>query len=693
MPNSYYTYRIIVSNYERVQIEKSDSKNDSLGEGSGKFRYQEKVTKEVEELLKITRENKLNNSDESRLLGEALFDVLFDDGLCYNFVNFYTQVVREKKQLLRVELKIDEQSMPKVVSLPWEFMCVPKRFNSSRIWLGTSPNLVFSRYRSQWTTPEPIQLNKNERLRIALVVSAPTNLGAVAYETVLHELEGLAKQEARVELLPLVNPASAVAIDAVLAKEPHIFHFIGHGRLENENHQEVGEIAFVNEIGDAAWVDAGYFSDLLNRHRPSIVILQACEGGKMSTSQAFVGVASSVLQQNIPVVVAMQYEVSNSTANHFSRRFYAELAKGSPVDIAAQEGRRAIALSSTQYKKRDFATPIIFMCVPNGYLFQWSDHDSTVKQTDVKDVSIKTPEPKLPTFEFDIATIEVERSGLFGRDNKLTINRRRHQAEYFSEDLGNKVGLEMVAIPGCTFTMGSPETETDSIDSERPQHQVIVNPFFMGKYPITQAQWQAVAALEQIYRELNPDPSNFKGSDRPVEQVSWYDVVEFCDRLAKATGRDYRLPSEAQWEYACRAGTNTPFHFGETITTDLANYDGTDDKENKWSGSYGRDPKGIYRQETTSVGKFEVANIFGLSDMHGNVLEWCADEWHENYQNAPSSASTWNNNSDGKYRMLRGASWIIIPRFCRSAFRSRYVPEYRDFNLGFRVVVSGARTV
>ncbi len=696
MPKSYYTYRILVSNDKRVQVQKFDFRNQFIGEDSGDFRYQEKVTQEVKELLEITLKNELNNSDKSRLLGEALFDVLFDDGLCRDFVAFHTQVVRENEQLLRVELKIDEQSMPDVMSLPWEFMCVPRRFNANPIWLATSPNLVFSRYRSQRIAAKPIQLNKNERLRIALVVSAPKNLDPVAYEKVQDELKNLDNREVRIELLPVINPASPHAINAVLEKEPHIFHFIGHGRLKNENHQEIGQIAFVDQLGDARWVNADYFSNLFDRHRPGVVMLQACEGGMLSASQAFVGVASRVLQQNIPVVVAMQYEVTNSTANRFSRRFYEELAKGRPVDIAAQEGRYAIALDETEYKKRDFATPIIFMCVPNGYLFDWSDDNSTVKSADAVDSPdppkiIKTPEPILPTFQFDIATIEVERSGLFG-GNQLKIKRRRHQAQYFSEDFGNGISLEMVDIPGGTFTMGAPATEAESTDYERPQHQVTVNPFSMGKYPITQAQWQAVAASPQINRELDPDPSNFKGADRPVEQVSWYDAVEFCDRLAKATGRDYRLPSEAEWEYACRAGTNTPFHFGETITTDLANYAGTDDKENKWSGSYARGPKGVYRQETTFVGSFLVANAFGLYDMHGNVWEWCADEWHDNYKDAPLSGNVWSIKSDSKYRLLRGGSWYNDPRICRSAYRDRNEPDNRNDDLGFRVVVSSART-
>jgi formylglycine-generating enzyme required for sulfatase activity len=271
----------------------------------------------------------------------------------------------------------------------------------------------------------------------------------------------------------------------------------------------------------------------------------------------------------------------------------------------------------------------------------------------------------------------------------LRILTKRQTAQCFIEDLGNGVQLEMVLVKGDVFTMGAPETEEGSSNNERPQHEVTIQTFFMGKYPVTQAQWKAVAALPQVNIELDADPSQFKGDKRPVERVSWYDAVEFCDRLSSHTKRQYRLPSEAEWEYACRAGTTTPFHFGETITTDLANYRGTDNEEYEWSGSYGRGPKGIYREETTIVGSFGVANVFGLYDMHGNVWEWCADHWHENYEGATTDGSAWLDN-DNKPRLLRGGSWNNNPVSCRCAYRSYFNPDLNYNDIGFRVVCAGA---
>ncbi|MGF1674004.1 MAG: formylglycine-generating enzyme family protein, partial [Rivularia sp. (in: cyanobacteria)] len=211
---------------------------------------------------------------------------------------------------------------------------------------------------------------------------------------------------------------------------------------------------------------------------------------------------------------------------------------------------------------------------------------------------------QLQTFTFETVTVDARGT---------IINRRNRQAKYFVEDLGNNLPLEMVQIPGGTFTMGSPPGEAQRLDTEGPQHQVTVPEFFMGKYAVTQAQYQAV---------MGENPSNFKGENRPVETVNWNQAVEFCKKLSEKTGRTYRLPSEAEWEFACRAETTTPFQFGETITTELVNFNGNE--------TYADAPKGQFRQQTIDVENFS-PNSFGLYQMHGNIWEWCLDTWHDNY--------------------------------------------------------------
>jgi formylglycine-generating enzyme required for sulfatase activity len=274
--------------------------------------------------------------------------------------------------------------------------------------------------------------------------------------------------------------------------------------------------------------------------------------------------------------------------------------------------------------------------------------------------------------------------------SRLTIRSYPQKVTGFIEKLGKDIQLEMMLIPGGTFVMGSPLEELNRQDNESPQHKVTVQPFFMAKYTVTQAQWQFVTQLPQVNRELDPDPSHFKGANRPVEQISWLDAVEFCDRLSQHTKKPYRLPSEAEWEYACRAGTTTPFHFGETISTDFANYNG--------NHTYGAGSKGVTRGETTPCGSFGVANAFGLYDMHGNVWEWCADRWHPNYQGAPNDGSAWinerneNKNVSQIYRLLRGGSWYFVPEVCRSAVRDSGNPGYYHSDIGFRVVCAAAWT-
>jgi formylglycine-generating enzyme required for sulfatase activity/DNA-directed RNA polymerase subunit RPC12/RpoP len=254
--------------------------------------------------------------------------------------------------------------------------------------------------------------------------------------------------------------------------------------------------------------------------------------------------------------------------------------------------------------------------------------------------------------------------------------KRPGQAKRFVEELGSGVKLEMVEIPGGEFMMGAPATEKDHVYREKPQHHVQVPSFYMGRYPVIQAQYEAV---------MGKNPSRFKGKDLPVETVSWRDAQDFCRRLTEKTKRRYSLPSEAQWEYACRAGTTTPFYFGETISTDVANFNG--------NYVYSDGVKGKYLEKTTPVGSFGVANSFGLYDMHGNVREWCEDTWHDTYRGAPSDGNSWIDEDLNKQHILRGGAWYDYPNNCRSANRGRPYTDIQDSDIGFRVVYAPQRTV
>lgn len=298
--------------------------------------------------------------------------------------------------------------------------------------------------------------------------------------------------------------------------------------------------------------------------------------------------------------------------------------------------------------------------------------------------------PELLRYEFEV--IKLDARGHLEE-------RRKERARLFVENLAGGVAMEMVEIPSGTFLMGSNPFELEQVENsysrgvpketrpelqkrlsmETPQKIVKVPAFYLGKYEVTQAQWRAVASLPKVSRELMSDPSNFKGGNRPVEQVSWEDAVEFCERLSRATGRRYRLPTESEWEYACRSGTKWPFSFGETIEVDWVNYNG--------KLRYASASRDTNRQQTIASGSLNVANAFGLYDMHGNVWEWCQDVWHEGYTGSPADSSAWLTGDDTSVRVLRGGAWDSAAGECRSSERRPAPNSFRFNNVGFRVVV------
>jgi formylglycine-generating enzyme required for sulfatase activity len=283
----------------------------------------------------------------------------------------------------------------------------------------------------------------------------------------------------------------------------------------------------------------------------------------------------------------------------------------------------------------------------------------------------EAPRPPVPAERlrsFEYVTVTVNSTG------QIT-SRETKQGTQYTEDLGG-AQLEMVEIPGGTFLMGAPVTERNR-NGETPQHRITLDGFYMGKYEVTQAQFEAV---------MGRNPSLLKGPNLPVENNSWWEAQEFCQRISEKTGRKYRLPSEAEWEYAARAGTTTAFAFGETITPEIVNYYG--------DAPYGDAAKGLNRARTISVGSTGVANGFGLYDMHGNVFERCFDEWHSSYlgyDNLPTDGSVWEGGLDPSLRVVRGGAWTSRGFACRSAARDYFSRDSRDGMYGFRVVAVARR--
>jgi formylglycine-generating enzyme required for sulfatase activity len=352
---------------------------------------------------------------------------------------------------------------------------------------------------------------------------------------------------------------------------------------------------------------------------------------------------------------------------------------------------------------------------------------------DYEAVSLKVSNREDQTFAFVVGK-------LVKKQNKWEVEREERQAIGIVQWLTEEVKLELMTIPAGSFVMGAPKTEKDSRENERPQQLITLKSFHLGRFPVTQAQWRVVAGWEKVDRDIeNAEPSRFNQDyvelsddrwQRPVERISWYDAMEFCARLSRETGFIYRLAREAEWEYACRGiereqllkiarkppkvgersrtvqkwltGQSTlsarekkeviglwnqhcyqPFHFGPTLTDKVANYHATD--------TYNNGPKGKYREKTTPVGYLGLANAFGLYDLHGNVWEWCLDDYHDSLEGILSDGQPRQPTKQNSIfsKVLRGGSWYSSPWDCRSAYRVDYDPDDRVNFIGFRVVCEG----
>ena len=265
--------------------------------------------------------------------------------------------------------------------------------------------------------------------------------------------------------------------------------------------------------------------------------------------------------------------------------------------------------------------------------------------------SLLKSDRRLGLESFEFVTFKVNKQG-------NVINRSNKTAQYFRQDLGSGVFIDMVAILGGQF------------------RNIQIPEFFMSKTLITQLQWEAVLKLPKIRIELESNPSRFKGLKHPVERVNWWMAEEFCKRLSIAAKRNYQLPAEAQWEYACRSGTTTDYYFGDTLSPEVANY-------------------GRLTKKTTEVEKYP-ANDWGLYDMHGNLWEWCADHRSSNFGTALIDSSPITSSNENANRVLRGGSWAIDPQVCASSYRSYGSPALVSFvvvsGVGFRVACSSPRT-
>lgn len=278
--------------------------------------------------------------------------------------------------------------------------------------------------------------------------------------------------------------------------------------------------------------------------------------------------------------------------------------------------------------------------------------------------------PPLPVLDIETPRLDAQ-----GR----TLAWRRYRARYLRIEFHDGEALDLMAVPATRFRMGATAGEAHCGAYECRLRSVQTAAFYLARTPVTQAQWRAVAAMPAVAREIDATPACFEGDSHPVECVSWHDAHEFCARLTRASGHALRLPSEAEWEAACRAGSRTPFHYGDTVTAAHARYE--------TSHVYAAEAPAGTPRSTAPVGQ-HAPNALGLHDMHGNVWEWCADRWHDTYAGAPLDGRPWQDGGRGDWRSLRGGSWADAPGKLRSASRSGYPAAAGNRVIGLRIALS-----
>jgi formylglycine-generating enzyme required for sulfatase activity len=530
------------------------------------------------------------------------------------------------------------------------------------------------------------------RIRLLFLSANPDSAGRLALDeearVIQQRLRASAHRDAiEFRACPAARPDDL--LQALNEVSPTIVHFSGHGHRD--------AILLQDDDGVGRPVSTATLKRIFApfAHVVRLVLLNAC----FSHSQA------KALASVVDCTIGLSAAIEDEAARTFAGAFYRAVGFGCSIDNALRQGigalhawrddgvqprlfrRRGIDASKVLLLESPTTAPNLndtaatrSRCELTGPLAVGARAAGSTTTSEVVAGDVAKGLPMLEPRHLVFEVIELDSSGL---ERTSTLS----QADGYAEHLADDVWLEMVNISSGSFRMGSDNNEFGRRRTEGPCHEVVVKSFALGRFPITQLQWRVVAAWPRVRRELSPTVARFRGDMRPVEWITWSEAVEFCERLSAMTGRAYRLPSEAEWEFAARAGTTTPFHFGEAVAPEWVNYDG--------GRSYGSGGRGRKRAETTPVGavpratggsRGRIANAFGLCDVHGNVGEWCRDTWHDSYQGAPADGSAWLEAGDLDRRVVRGGSWLDSARDCRSAARGRGQLDHPYRHVGFRLV-------
>lgn len=622
---------------------------------------------------KLTRGANAPEVLAARDFGGRLFDTVFADSIRHVFERSRGMMFSANHDL-RVRLRLT--NVPDLLDLPWELLFD----QGAGRFLALEPFITLVRHRPVAEPLAPMQVERP--LRVLVASASPHDerypkIEAAQEWAKLERSLGRLREAGHV-VMERCEGIDQVSLVQILERSSwHVFHFIGHGEFDGAG--QSGYLILEDGSGGTRRTSADRLVQIL-RGCPSLrlVVLNTCEGGRTSRMDPFAGLAQSLVRGAMPAVVAMQFPVTDRAAITFAESFYRGLAEAMRVDLALAEARRDVSLAG-QDGEIEWATPVLYMRGDGDlFAFETVPGDSEAGLGAAVSAGSQVPAPRIWV-----------PGGVF-RDASET--------------------PEMVVIPAGEFTMGSPAGEEGRQEGEGPQHRIRVAPAFaLGKHAVTVAEFTRFVEASGYQTEAERDsaggmwtwslarnqwaetrgkcwrdPGFAQDWRRPVVGVSWNDAREYLKWLSGMTGKNYRLPSEAEWEYACRAGTTSSRFWGDD-PSEAYRYANVADRSLK--RQYPAWPWAIHDcedgyAETAPVGSYE-ANPFGLHDMLGNVWEWCEDCWNETIDGVPGDGSA-RTEGDCYRRLVRGGAWDDVPAVVRAARRSWFRPTYRYATVGFR---------
>jgi len=662
--------------------------------------------------------------------GRALFDALFTGEVRSRYDMSWREAM-QKEMGLRLKLRIQP---PQLATLPWEFLYDPRQAD----YVCLSRNTPIVRYLE---IPQPIQpLTVAPPLRILGMAVSPddphiSQLDLPREKQRVEEATKHLRERGLIELIWFEGQTWRDLQKAMRAGPWHIFHFIGHGGFDKNTDE--GLIYLADENRKSERLTATNLGRLLADHRSlRLVLLNACEGARGSERDLFSSTAAILVRRGLPAVLAMQHEITDRAAIEFSREFYDALAEGNPVDTAVVEARKAVSLAVAN--TIEWGTPVLYMRSPDGRIFNLSQaaekaiasenwkmtiekvqeipvlqpthaEARTILSSARQELEAQKPKPSQPVIDEQKPFIS---KPVTPAPKPVLLRRQKIMQIFFSlgvvlllvlvfwvlkkqqDDLQKSLEAEksqsgvptrtekeippdVVRIAGGSFMMGS-----DDYDNEKPVHEVRLNDFYIGNYEVTVAQYRQFLEANSAYQKPANWDEQLQYRNRPVVYVSWNDATSYCDWLSRRTGKPYRLPTEAEWEYAARGGNTGvngkpryEYPWGNEIDTTKANYYADGNRIYEWENA---------KRYLKNVDSYS-PNGYGLYNMAGNVWEWCADWYNENYyHNSPNRNP--EGPSNGTLRVLRGGAWYSNRSNVRCADRNRIAPTGRSNNVGFRCV-------